>query len=61
MEAIDPQEIVISVGAENTHEHPHEDMVEIYEDQAGDDHVWQTPEDCGTLVMTVTGEDSLRA
>jgi competence protein ComEC len=55
LEAMDPQDVVISVGAENPHEHPHDDMVEIYEDQVGADHVLQT-KDSGTLVMTVTGE-----
>jgi beta-lactamase superfamily II metal-dependent hydrolase len=57
LEAIDPTEVVISVGADNRHEHPHDDMVKIYEDQVGADHILQTQES-GTLVLTVTGEDT---
>jgi competence protein ComEC len=55
LEAMDPQEVVISVGAENRHEHPHSDMVTIYRNQVGVEHVTQTKDE-GTLVMTVTGE-----
>jgi competence protein ComEC len=57
LEAIDPQQIVISVGEDNKHDHPHEDMVDIYAEQAGGENVLQTHED-GTLVMSVTGADS---
>ena len=55
LEAIDPQEIVISVGEGNMHDHPHEDMVEIYEEQVGAEHVLDTM-GSGTLVLTVSGE-----
>lgn len=57
LEAIDPQEIVISVGEGNRHDHPHEDMVEIYEKQVGGDNVLETM-NAGTLVLTVTAEGS---
>jgi competence protein ComEC len=57
LEAIDPEAVVISVGEENTHEHPHDDMLKIYEDQAGGEGVWQT-KDSGTVVWRVTGEES---
>ena len=55
LEAMDPQDVVISVGAENRHEHPHDDMLAIYVEQVGDEHVPQT-RDSGTLVLTATGE-----
>lgn len=54
LEAIDPTEVVISVGADNRHQHPHDDMVKVYEDQVGVEQVPQT-EESGTLVLTVTG------
>jgi competence protein ComEC len=55
LDAIDPQDIVVSVGEDNKHDHPHEEMIEIYDSAVGADHVRQTCQD-GTLVMTVTGE-----
>ncbi len=55
LEAIDPDDVVISVGADNAHDHPHDDMLKLYEAQA--DRVWQT-KDSETLVMTVTGENA---
>jgi competence protein ComEC len=55
LKAIDPAEVVISVGADNKHEHPHDDMLKIYKDQVGRDHVWQT-QDSETVVLTVSGE-----
>ena len=55
LDAMDPRDVVISVAAENRHEHPHEDMVSIYAKAVGEDHVLET-QDSGTLVLTVTGE-----
>ena len=55
LEAMDPAEVVISVGEGNRHEHPHEDMLELYEDQVGAAGVLETKED-GTFVLEVTGE-----
>jgi competence protein ComEC len=57
LHAIDPQDIVVSVGVDNKHDHPHQEMIDIYDSAAGSDHVRQTCLD-GTLVMTVTGEDT---
>ena len=34
LEAMDPQDVVISVGADNRHDHPHDDMLAIYEEHA---------------------------
>jgi beta-lactamase superfamily II metal-dependent hydrolase len=56
-DAIDPECIVISVGENNRHDHPHEDMVEIYATRVGAENVLETRDE-GTLVMTVTGEAS---
>jgi|HubBroStandDraft_5_1064220.scaffolds.fasta_scaffold124859_2 hypothetical protein len=55
LDAIDPQDIVVSVGEDNKHDHPHQEMIDIYNSAAGSDHVRQTCLD-GTLVMTVTSE-----
>lgn len=57
LKAIDPEAVVISVGEENRHEHPHADMLKIYEEQASAKNVWQT-KDSGTVVLRVTGEDT---
>jgi hypothetical protein len=55
LETISPEAIVISVGENNRHDHPHEDMVDAYEDQVSADNVHET-QTTGTVVMTV-GED----
>jgi competence protein ComEC len=55
LEAIDPADVVLSVGEGNRHEHPHPDMLAIYEKQVGAEHVHQT-KDAGTVVLSVTGE-----
>jgi competence protein ComEC len=57
LEAIDPKDVVISVGESNTHDHPHKDMLGAYEKQAGSEKVLQTMNG-GTLVLEVTGQDS---
>jgi competence protein ComEC len=54
LDAMEPADIVISVGENNRHEHPHDDMLALYEDEVGDEYVHQT-KDLGTLVLTVTG------
>jgi len=59
LEAMDPDDIVISVGADNKHDHPHSDVLKLYQDQVGEDRVWQTM-NSETLVMTVTGEDAYK-
>lgn len=55
LEAIDPEQIVISVGESNRYKHPHDDMLKVYENQVGAEQVRQT-KDNGTLVLRVTGE-----
>ncbi len=55
LDAIDPEAVVISVGEDNRHGHPHEDMVAIYDEKVGSENVLQT-KDLGTIVLTVTGE-----
>jgi competence protein ComEC len=42
LELIDPEFVVISVGPDSKHEHPHDDMLKIYEDRVGADSVLQT-------------------
>lgn len=50
LEAIAPDYVVVSVGEDNRHEHPHEDMIEAYEAEAGE--VLETRE-VGTVVFSV--------
>ena len=44
LEAIDPDDVIISApkSSESPHEHPHKDAVEQYEKQCGADHVFHT-------------------
>lgn len=52
LELIAPAKVVVSVGEDNRHSHPDEDMMEIYRDNAGADNVHETRLD-GTLVFEV--------
>jgi beta-lactamase superfamily II metal-dependent hydrolase len=52
LETIAPEAVVVSVGEENRHSHPHEDMMDAYRDQVGDDNVYETREH-GTIVLEV--------
>jgi beta-lactamase superfamily II metal-dependent hydrolase len=49
LKAIDPEHIVISVGADNTHEHPHADMLAVYDETA---EIHRTDQDA-TIVLTI--------
>jgi competence protein ComEC len=42
LELIDPELVVISVGPDSKHDHPHDDMLKIYEEQVGVENVVQT-------------------
>lgn len=42
LDLIDPEFVLISVGPDSKHDHPHDDMLKIYEDQAGEDNVLQS-------------------
>jgi len=42
LELIEPEFLVISVGPDSKHEHPHDDMLAIYEEKVGADNVHQT-------------------
>lgn len=55
LELIEPEEIIISVGPDSRHDHPHDDMVKIYNDQVGSDHVPQTCE-VGTMRLEVESD-----
>jgi competence protein ComEC len=57
LKTIDPQSVVISVGENNSHGHPHADMLSAYVDQVTSESVLQTM-DSGTLVLTVIGKDT---
>lgn len=52
LETIAPDAVVVSVGEDNRHDHPHEDMMEAYRDQVGDEYVYETRQ-TGSVVMEV--------
>jgi len=52
LEAIDPKAVIVSVGEDNKHEHPHEEAMKSYRDQAGEDKVFETRH-TGTAVLEV--------
>jgi competence protein ComEC len=55
LDAISPESIVISVGAENPHGHPHPDMLKEYEARAGKTNVYRTDQN---LTVTLTVDES---
>jgi beta-lactamase superfamily II metal-dependent hydrolase len=52
LEVIDPEMIVVSVGPENKHDHPHDAAMKAYRDHVGEDNVQET-QHAGTLVLEV--------
>jgi len=52
LETIAPDAVVVSVGENNRHDHPHEDMMEAYRAQVGDENVFETRK-TGTVIMEV--------
>ena len=52
LETIAPDAVVASVGDNNQHDHPHDDMMDAYRDQVGDDNVFETRH-TGTIVMEI--------
>ena len=52
LEVIDPEAVIVSVGPENKHDHPHDDAMKAYRDHAGADNVHETQHE-GTIVMAV--------
>jgi competence protein ComEC len=59
LELIDPEAVIVSVGEDNRHDHPHEDMMEAYRDQAGADNVYETCH-TGTIVLEVDAGGTYR-
>ncbi len=59
LELIDPEDVIISVGPDSKHDHPHEDMLEIYNDQIGADNVLQTCIE-GTMRLEVETDGTAR-
>jgi competence protein ComEC len=52
LETIAPDAVVVSVAENNRHDHPHEDMMEAYRDQVGDEYVYETRQ-TGSVIMEV--------
>lgn len=52
LETIAPDAVIVSVGEDNRHEHPHEDMINAYREQSGEDNVFET-QHAGTIVMEI--------
>jgi competence protein ComEC len=59
LEAIDPETVIVSVGKNNRHDHPHSDAMNAYRDQVGNDMVLQTSEQ-GTMVLEVDADGTAR-
>jgi competence protein ComEC len=59
LETIDPEKIIVSVGEDNRHKHPHADMIAAYTEQAGGGNVHETRDD-GTIVWTVESDGDWR-
>jgi competence protein ComEC len=59
LELIEPEHVVISVAADSKHDHPHEDMLEIYNDAVEAENVVQTCE-IGTVRVEVESDGVAR-
>lgn len=59
LELIAPESVVISVGPDSKHDHPHEDMLEAYNEEVGEENVLQT---CvvGTMRLEVDADGIAR-
>lgn len=59
LDAIDPEIVVISVGPDSKHDHPHDDMLAVYNDQVDAENVLQT---CvtGTMRLEVETDGAAR-
>lgn len=57
LEVIDPEAIIVSVGAENIHDHPHDEAMKPYREYVGEDNVHET-QDKGTITLSVEGDGS---
>ncbi len=55
LETISPEWVIVSVGENNRHDHPHEDMMRIYRDQSGTDNVLETRL-TGTVILEVDSD-----
>ncbi|MDB4873809.1 MAG: hypothetical protein JWM41_255 [Gemmatimonadetes bacterium] len=58
LDVLDPDVIVVSVGSENTHDHPHDDMLDEYESRVGVDNVLRTDERF-TVVLTIDDDGTM--
>jgi beta-lactamase superfamily II metal-dependent hydrolase len=52
LELIGPDAVIVSVGEDNRHGHPHDDMMKAYREEAGEDNVFETCQS-GTVVVEV--------
>lgn len=58
-ELIEPEHVVISVAPDSEHDHPHDDMLEIYKEAVGAESVLQTCE-IGTIRLEVEADGVAR-
>lgn len=52
LKLIGPDAVIVSVGEENRHGHPHADMMKAYREEAGEENVFETAH-TGTVVVEV--------
>lgn len=59
LESISPEAVVVSVGADNPHDHPHDDMIAAYSTQVGASNVFETHK-LGTMRLEVETDGTAR-
>lgn len=61
LEAIDPEFVIVSVGAKNRYDHPDDDMMEVYRDQVPDeDNVMET-QHAKTIIYAIESTGTAQA
>ncbi|HEV2061073.1 MAG TPA: MBL fold metallo-hydrolase [Solirubrobacteraceae bacterium] len=53
LEVIDPEVVIVSVGANNKHKQPHDDVMKAYRDHVGDDDDVRETQHQGTITLEV--------
>ena len=60
LEVIDPEVVIVSVGADNKHKHPHDDVMQAYRDHVSDDDDVRETQHEGTIKLEVDADSTHR-